>query len=346
MDTTKHNPWLSQPMFNLSSNHSNLAKINTEEFVILQPLKKCISVHTFNIKQQKWSQFRTNKTEDWPLGMGYICYNHETKQIYATTNELLLVIDMTTKRISATHRSELITPNSKLSIIDGLCHVFFGDDGAHYILDDDKMSSFKLVDQVRNAYENFNGFGLIYRKKWGEVLVFGGHETNEEMYGRKLSDIYKYSLINNLWSMLDVDLLPFDMNRFGYVMTKDERYVIIMGGNTDKWPQKDNMIFIADLDERVLRKSEMTLPFEGECEAILMGNKEENDLLVHGFVKNVMKLNGNGYQMNVPFALISLIAVWHSVEYIHVIQYSSHVKIKLDMILLKSTSIESMTKIV
>ena len=74
----------------------------------------------------------------------------------------------------------------------------------------------------------------------------------------------------------------------------------------------------------------MRLPFEGKCYAIMMENKQENDLFVHGFVRKEMET----YNMNIPFALISLIAIWHPMECIHVIsEYGKHWKVNVDHIL-------------
>ena len=60
-----------------------------------------------------------------------------------------------------------------------------------------------------------------------------------------------------------------------------------------------------------------------------MENKQENELLIHGFVEKKMKK----YNINIPFALIGLIAIWHSIEYLHVINIAGyHYKIHIDKI--------------
>ena len=67
------------------------------------------------------------------------------------------------------------------------------------------------------------------------------------------------------------------------------------------------------------------------CRAIIMENKQENDLLVHGFVRNKMEK----YNINIPFALIGLFAIWNLTEYVHVIGsvYEHHCKINVDKII-------------
>ena len=46
-----------------------------------------------------------------------------------------------------------------------------------------------------------------------------------------------------------------------------------------------------------------------------MENKNENDLLVYGFIRNEV----NVFNINMPLALMSLVGLWHSIEYVHVI---------------------------
>ena len=47
-----------------------------------------------------------------------------------------------------------------------------------------------------------------------------------------------------------------------------------------------------------------------------MGNEEQNDLIVHGFVRKVMIK----YAMNIPFELMKMIAILYTLEYNHIIQ--------------------------
>ena len=45
-------------------------------------------------------------------------------------------------------------------------------------------------------------------------------------------------------------------------------------------------------------QSEIGLPFKDECGTVIMENKQENDSLVHGFIRKEM----NKYKINFPFA--------------------------------------------
>ena len=57
-----------------------------------------------------------------------------------------------------------------------------------------------------------------------------------------------------------------------------------------------------------------------------------NELLIDGFSRNLTKK----YRMNVPFAIIKLIGMWHLMEYIHIMNkcgYIQHKMINVDKVL-------------
>ena len=118
-------------------------------------------------------------------------------------------------------------------------------------------------------------------------------------------------------------------NGRNWMLKCQKKYVIIMGGWIGTVGVND-AIYVLNLNTMQFCKCKMRLPFQGSCRAIIMENKGKNDLLIHGFVRMEM----NKYKMNVPFALISLIAIWHSIEWVHVVdcRNGDHWKISVDRI--------------
>ena len=117
-------------------------------------------------------------------------------------------------------------------------------------------------------------------------------------------------------------------------MTKCQRFIIILGGNDRDFANATfyDRIFVLESHTMKLSESKIKLPFRGGCKAVIMENKKENDLLVHGFIKEQMNI----YNMNIPFALISSICVWHLTEYIHIIhsEIGNHWRINVDKIIM------------
>ena len=125
------------------------------------------------------------------------------------------------------------------------------------------------------------------------------------------------------------------MNNMGCDVTRDDRYILIAGGIDTPPPRlrqiEYNDIFVLDLNTMEFKESGIKLPFEGgNCHTLIMENKKENDLLVHGFVRDISKK----CNLNISFALKTGIAVFHPREYVHILDRNgSHWKINLEEIL-------------
>ena len=165
---------------------------------------------------------------------------------------------------------------------------------------------------------------VIFISKRQELLLLGGLEAYERASG-VVDTIYQYTMPTHKWTKLEIKL-PMSLYDFIVVITKDEKYAIIMGGH-DAW-HKSNRIFMFDLDTMSFIESRTKLPFRGECKAVLMSNDEENDLLIHGFIRR----EKNTYNMIIPSELIHLIGIRYSNEWVHVISRSKgyHWKLNVD----------------
>ena len=217
-------------------------------------------------------------------------------------------------------------------LMDSCYHIIGGgiDGNLHEICNDDtkKLQHIHTFHEFARRNQFCSGltkFGLIYSSKRMELLLFGGKHDDQP-----LDMIYRYSLFTKNWMKLD-HKLPRKMYGFGCVMTKCQRYIIFLGGE-DHSLYYDG-IFILEPATMQFIKSKIKLPCQKGCRAIIMEDKHNNDLLVHGFVKKEI----NKYNMNIPFALIGLIGVWHSMEYVHVIgadhSETGHWKINVDKII-------------
>ena len=127
------------------------------------------------------------------------------------------------------------------------------------------------------------------------------------------------------WTKSDVKL-PFGMYRFCAVITKGDQYVILLGNDLDK------RILILDLRTMEFTQSKVELP-RSCCKAIVIENKNENNLLVHGFIRQEII---NRYNMHIPLSLIGSVGQFHCIEYIHILYYrggDNHYKINVDNVL-------------
>ena len=305
-----------------------VTKLNASQFLITDGS----SLQSYNIKSDTWNPLdTTNKNQ---LSNIRVTSNTQTQSIVVAFSSL--DTDMKIKIINMKDNShkeyelaisswdqceEIIDINSVIHIITDIAQHYVWSQG-------ENENKSKRVHTFEEYRQGFIGFALLYMPRKQELLLLGGHECG--LRQRTTNNIHKYSLSNGTWSNLSIKL-PHKMRDFGCVITKDQRYIFILGGLTQESDM--NEIFVLDLTTMSVTKSEKTLPFRGECKAIIMENKEENELLVDGYVKKEMTQN----RLNIPYALIKLISIWYSTEYIHVFDNSHlvgrHWKMLIDEII-------------
>ena len=70
-----------------------------------------------------------------------------------------------------------------------------------------------------------------------------------------------------------------------------------------------------DLNLMKMFKCNIGFPFNRISRAIIMDEYEENELLIHGFIK----MESDKYDIDIPLEIMSLMVLWYSIEYMHVI---------------------------
>ena len=304
----------------VSTTFSNLIKIDNSCFICLDD-----GILSFDVTKDEWSKLDTKHVR-LPAAAWYdaSAYNPNTKQIYILESKLMKIYDMETMQLSGYPCNE----QGSLIYANSICHHIGGPRSNIHQIWNDESKQFQQVHEFKEYATGITSFGLIYDKKRKDLLLFGGCDW---FVPQTLNDIHRYSMITSTWTKLRVKL-PYKLKHFGCVITKDQEYIIILGGYYAKGGggiSANDQIFVLSMNCMKFRESQIRLPFEGSCKAFIMENKQENELLVHGFVKKEMKK----YDINIPFALISFIVIWHSIEYVHVINIDGyHWKINIDKI--------------
>ena len=72
------------------------------------------------------------------------------------------------------------------------------------------------------------------------------------------------------------------MCRFFHAITRDGRYIFILGSISKSYTDYLNSMFILDLDTMKWSQSEIKIPFKGSCDAIIMSHTYKSDLYVYG----------------------------------------------------------------
>ena len=299
--------------------YANMKKIDSSHFIAVSN-----GIVAYDTKANKWSVHHQQILNDIKASSAY---NPASKQLFIPQNKKILIFNVKTKQLQQFENPTLECMKfSKAIWMDNMCHIIGGPQGntSHLIWNHETK-------QLRHihTFGDYSGmlalYGLVHLRRNGNLLLFGGAYASSSY--QPLDAIHKYTSSTGNWVKLDVKL-PNKMLCFGCVITKCQKYIIIMGGSEVK--QDFGNIFVLELKTMKFSESVIKLPFENICKAIIMENKEENDLLVHGWIKREVNL----LVVNIPYALISLCCIWHSIEYVHVIDiHPNHWRINVDKIL-------------
>eukprot|EP01084_Bolivina_argentea_P315340 546305_1 len=358
--------------------YSNLVSINNDEFIVVHN----DNIYKYNIHTNKWNLWIKNVLNVNCLQCN-IAYDAKTKYIYTTSDSGINIINTnsTQSQTKSVPNMALVpceNTHPSLMVIDSICHIVGPSLNNFHSFWNNKTNKIEvvnaftqpIVDELFNTHHNKKytnmeatdklcEFGLVYASKTKEIYCIGGGLRIID-WGVRFREIYhsilKYSIQNDEWTELDIALPHKQMEHFGCVITKDERYIILLGGCMGEQMDEEydeceyietDVIYVFDLQTLTLSKSKIKIPFLLDDEpfeigpkiysmterylSVLTENVFENNLLIHGLLKQAMKLNG----FYMPMALINVISLYHTFEYIHVINSydGQHWKINVDKII-------------
>ena len=315
-----------------SSSCSPAVKIDCNHFIVATGKSK-ITLRKYNVKHRKWNVCKISDLKNIKELPKQLAYDSRSKCIYFIVEKEIIQINENENKIRRYpveafkyRRYQAGRPWSRYIRIDdssfkgiiaanGKCHIMWtGDEYYHYILDDEQVTH--TIFPFNFPHQECQLFYISHRK-----AVY--------LMGRPLS-FHKYCDLTQKWNKIDVTLhlngnndFEEKLKGFSVAVTSNEKYVII-------FTQRD--IFVMDINLMSIYMSKQKMPFQANFNAVIMDYKTDTDLLVHGFVRNEMKM----HRMNIPFALISLIGVWSLIEYAHIIaqnDFNDHYKINVDKIL-------------
>lgn len=289
-----------------------LAKIGKSHFVV-----SCDQgIFSYFTQGDSWRKLANRSYDD------NVVFDHNSERLYVTRKKAMIIADTKTNEFQSFDSCYFANP--QMIIAGSECHIFgSSQDNRHWIWNHQTQTA-QFIDKRDEVSQPWidGKYGLVYIASKQEILLLGGGERIH-LHNFGISDrIRKYSLQTQKWQILNMRL-PHRMGRFGCVLTKEQRYILIIGGNIyeklygNLCHYTSRSIFIFDLQKNEMFESSTRLPFcvEPICNAIIMEDKTQNQLLVHGFIKNKMK----EFDLNIPFALVQIFEIWHAIEYVHVI---------------------------
>eukprot|EP01084_Bolivina_argentea_P015583 29202_1 len=229
----RNQEWNKSSSFPLRSFLSQPFMVNNDEFVVVPSKASTYNgdgIYKFNIHKNEWIKIFCYHTN-------FECYTHSA--VYDNEHKLLhcnvgdypakmVTFDLKTKdKITIKkqqHRIDfrLIFAENKLhQICNSAAIGGTPQSGDHYVYD--ATEQFQKI----TTFQSFDGladYGLIYLKSQNSIFAFGGRTLFD-----LTNTIYRFSCVDSKWKELNVKI-PIKLFAFGLVATKNEQYIIILGG--------------------------------------------------------------------------------------------------------------------
>ena len=296
---------------------SKIFQINDTEFIIIpQNGNKAIAdgIYKYNVIYNDWIKV-INYARKFETTCHSTAFDAANNKIYVINQQKkLLAVDLNTSQITKLHKSVLFGIHSNIIYANNNLHLINGDN--HYIFNKIK-SKFQRKYTLNDTSRNRSMESVLFLKARNILLIIG-------------KKIHEFSFENNKWSIWD-DLTNQQQLGCTAVVTRDEKYLILIGGSDVSYKGSDN-IGIIDIEKQQYRKSQMKCPKSKKFQAILVGNDGyRKELLVIGYMKNCHK----GTLAN---DILKLLMQWTCLEELHIIattrfSQGEHWKIDLDEIL-------------
>ena len=289
------NPFTKVACLPMTIKYGRVTKMGDNELVLFARLNLDSDEVDANKSQYGIYKYNTLSNEGWvpwiKYKSGYNPYPHNV--IFDEVNQQLLVyndyttlfVDINTHEI--TKITEDVTGNfpeagAGFALVKDTPHFVGGwGDNRHirYFADRNHFEELDKIDGVSTIYAP----GLLYLKSKNSLLLIGGYTKASE------PDInFRICSLDTMkWRMiLNVKFSHYHVNA---VLTQDEKYAIIRCAFDNLDNEIGDRLYILKIGnendmEYELRESDVRLPAKtGRIE--ITGNKEKDELLVHGFIK-------------------------------------------------------------
>eukprot|EP01084_Bolivina_argentea_P283231 485024_1 len=145
--------------------------------------------------------------------------------------------------------------------------------------------------------------------------------------------ILSYCTITNIWSKISIKL-PTGLGKIKAVVTRDDKYVVMFGGNIDGLAHAyTNDIYVLDVKMMKLLKCSVKCPVSHVIHTAILNDCNAEELITFGFVRDTWKNKQYSHILFPPFYLIKLVQFYYWKDEIHLFWNSCHWKKSVDDIL-------------
>ena len=302
----------------ISVSLSNLVKINDHEFVgasykTQYGSKDELGLYRYNTLCNEWNVV-LKYPEDLMVKAHSICYDKDNQIIYLYGYpSQIVIINLQTLKIDHVKKDfPHIGISPILLMINDECHIILGSDSKYHYKWNSKLKKLDEVFEFSHVKDGLSYHGIVNITSRNKLLLFGGYDPGLDrcfnaLWEYDMNETYKYYK----WRELNDVKLPMKMYDFGWILSNDEQYLIIFGGEDVDCERLTN-IFILDLSDMTFYQSAVRLCHKGDTRAVSMKN-DKDVVLVSGFIRNVSR----EYDTNIPSDLLILLSCYFESEMIY-----------------------------
>eukprot|EP01084_Bolivina_argentea_P301695 520542_1 len=192
----------------------------------------------FNTISNQWTKYEFGNHAN--IAYHAMCVSNDRQKIFLFDSErkILLIIDIKTMKVIKKINHKIMTGYNPVMICDPnneeLIHIIGGMHGnKHYTFDIENGR----INTIHTFEYGLMGAGIVFIKSKKEFLLF--HQK---------IPIHSYNLRSEKWRNTNIKMPTKEKAyNFGYVMTKNEKYVIIIAGANSEARQNSNNILIYDI---------------------------------------------------------------------------------------------------
>eukprot|EP01084_Bolivina_argentea_P128776 227555_1 len=288
--------WTTMSKFGFSA-FSTPIQISNKQFVVLPSKNQCRAgdgVYKYNIDHNIWTKI-LDYDKDFVLYSSDIAFNKESQSIYTWLGSTSLhTFNLKTKQSQTIATFKHVNGPVRMIFIHGRLHLIIYQ--RHFVWneqnkEEEEIHRFQPVG-VRVGNGPSGGYGLIFLESVNKLLLIGGGGWNGDL-------IYEFCMKNKTWHKWN-NKLPKTLQRFGVVSTRDDQYLIILGGSSRYGWEPSDDIFICDMRKKTkcFVQSKIKCPFQKptyhnqpkfEYNAFITNNIEKDNLLCFGFIAHCFK---------------------------------------------------------
>ena len=213
-------------------------------------------IQKYNVKKDEWQTY-IKYAPNYHVTACSMCFNDkQTELCIFGKAKSITKINLKTNEFSHYKHATFCGRYPSLFYINGSYHIICGAWNMHHFMWNQIEKKFVSIYRFPDLIQGNQSHGLVHIKSKKQLILFGGLDRRS-IY---LNAIWKCQygmndVINDMvyeWKKLDLTL-PHRMHSFGYVLSDDERYILIFGGKVQSLHFL-NEIYIFDLKLMTIKR--------------------------------------------------------------------------------------------